>query len=95
MLLYPEAGINLEYEGNTNLNRAGESPNLRYSRVVSQQQFFSEIICATLYPEAGINLEYEGKTNLKQEIDLKCEGKTLKTENQPEVRALPEETTRC
>ena len=47
------------------------------------------------YPEAGINLEYEGKTNLKQEIDLKCEGKTLKTENQPEVRALPEATTRC
>jgi hypothetical protein len=46
-------------------------------------------------PEAEINLEYEGKTNLKQEIDLKCEGNALKTENQPEVRALPEETTRC
>jgi len=30
-------------------------------------------------PEAEINLEYEGKTNLKQEIDLKCEGKALKT----------------
>jgi hypothetical protein len=47
------------------------------------------------YPEAAINLEYEGKTNLKSEIDLKCEGKTLKTGNQPDVRAVPEDPTRC